>query len=176
MKKKILIILLILVLIIIGVVIANKILLNNNEKEILAVLKDLDYSLQNPPQTENDTIKLRPTEPITLKEYVHTILEIRKLHTENGNLSFLFKVVLTDNYETILIVSNGELVGMTLNPETLENTDTNVDADSEDNWADTLVNTYLTTFINKTNELITENWNKAIVVENVNFTKVLNKI
>lgn len=174
MKKKILIILLILVLIIIGVVIANKILLNNNEKEILAVLKDLDYSLQNPPPTEDDTIKLRPTEPITLKEYIHTILEIRKLHTENGNLSFLFKVVLKDNHETILIVSNGELVGMTLNPETLETTDTNTD--EEDNWADTLVNTYLTTFINKTNELITENWNKAIVVENVNFTKVLNKI
>lgn len=176
MKKKILIILLMVILVIIGVIIANKILLNKNEKEILSVLKDLDYSLKNPPNTENDTISLRPTEPISLKEYVHTISEVRKIHTENGTLTFLFKVVLAENYETILVVSNGELLSMTINAETLENEDVDIDTESEENWGDNLINIFQQSFITKTNELITEKWNSAIVVENVNFTKVLNKI
>ena len=176
MKKKILIILLILLLIIISIVIANKVLLNKNEKEILSVLKDLDYSLQNPPDTEDDSISLRPTEPITLKEYVHTISEVRKIHTENGTLTFLFKAVLAENYETILVVSNGELISMTINAETLENADTDIDTESEENWGDNLINIFQQSFITKTNELITEKWDSAIVVENVNFTKVLNKI
>lgn len=176
MKKKILIISLILLLIIIGVVIAHKVLLNKNEKEILSVLKDLDYSLQNPPNIEKDTINLRPTKPITLKEYVHTISEVRKIHSENGTLTFLFKAVLAENYETILVVSNGELISMTINAETLENTDTDIDAESEENWGDNLINIFQQSFITKTNALITEKWDSAIVVENVNFTKVLNKI
>lgn len=176
MKKKILIILLMLLLIIIGAVIANKILLNKNEKEILSVLKDLDYSLQNPPNTENDTISLRPTEPITLKEYVHTISEVRKIHTENGTLTFLFKAVLAENYETILVVSNGELISMTINAEALENTDTDIDGESEENWSDNLINIFQQSFITKTNELINEKWDSATVIENVDFTKVLNKI
>lgn len=176
MKKKILIILLMLLLIIIGAVIANKILLNKNEKEILSVLKDLDYSLQNPPNTENDTINLRPTEPISLKEYVHTISEVRKIHTENETLTFLFKAVLAENYETILVVSNGELISMTINAEALENTDTNIDGESEENWGDNLINIFQQSFITKTNELINEKWDSATVIENVDFTKVLNKI
>lgn len=176
MKKKILIILLILLLIIISIVIANKVLLNKNEKEILSVLKDLDYSLQNPPDTEDDSISLRPTEPITLKEYVHTISEVRKIHTENGTLTFLFKAVLAENYETILVVSNGELISMTINAETLENADTDIDTESEENWSDNLINIFQQSFITKTNELINEKWDSATVIENVDFTKVLNKI
>lgn len=163
-------------LVISGVIIANKILLNKNEKEILAVLKDLDYSLENPSNTENDTISLRPTEPILLKEYVHTISEVRKIHTENGTLTFLFKVVLAENYETILVVFKGELLSMTINTETLENTDVDRDTESEENWADTLINIFQQSLKTKTNELITEKWNSAMVVENVNFAKVLNKI
>lgn len=176
MKKKILIILLMVLLIIISIVIANKILLNKNEKEILLVLKDLDYSLQNPPNSENDTISLRPTEPISLKDYVHIISEVRKIHTESGTITFLFKVVLAENYETILVVSNGELLGMTINAETLENTDTNINTESEKNWSDNFINNFQQSFIDKTNELITEKWNSAIIVENVNFIKILNKI
>lgn len=176
MKKKILIISLMLLLIIIGIVIANKILLNKNEKEILSVLKDLDYSLQNPPNTENDTISLRPTEPITLKEYVHTISEVRKIHTENGTLTFLFKTVLAENYETILVISNGELISMTINAETLKNANTDIDTKSEENWSDNLINIFQQSFITKSNELITEKWDSAIVVENVNFAKILNKL
>lgn len=176
MKKKILIIVLMVFLVIIGVVVVNKFLLNKNEKEILSVLKDLDYSLKNPPNTEDDTISLRPTEPTSLKEYIHTILEVRKTYNENGNLTFLFKVVLEENYETILVVSNGNLQSMIINTETLVNNDSATDTESEENWGDSLTKIFMQSFITKTNELITENWNNAMVVEKINFTKVLNKI
>lgn len=174
MKKKILIVILMLLIIVIGVVIANKVFLNNNEKEVLSVLKDLDYSLQNPKNTEEGTINLRPTEPITLKEYIHTISEVRKINTENGNLTFLIKAVLAENYETILVVSNGELISMTINDELLEIIDKNTE--SNDNWSDNLISIFQKSFISKTNELILEKWNNATVLDNVNFAKVLNKI
>lgn len=174
MKKAILIVILMITIIVSAIVISNKFMLNKNEKEILSVLKDLDYSLQNPKNPEENTINLIPTEPITLKEYVHTISEVRKINTENGNITFLFKVFLAENYETILVVSNGDLISMTINSESLENI--NIDNESEDSWGDNLINIFQQSFITKTNELITEKWNSAIVVENVNFTKVLNKI
>ncbi len=176
MKKKILIILIMLLLVIIGIVIASKFLLNKNEKEILSVLKDLDYSLKNPPDFEDNIIKIRPTEPISLKEYIHNISEARKIQNENGSFTFLFKVFLDENYETILVVTNGELIGMTINAEILEKADVNENAESEENFGDTFSNMLQKTFITKMNESITEKWNSAIVVENVNFTKVLNKI
>lgn len=178
MKKIVLIILSIILLIIIGIILFNTIILNNNEKEVLAVLKDLDYSLQNPKNEEENTYSVKPSEPTTLKEYIKTIYEARKFYADNGHISFFFKVGLNkeDNseYETIIMVSNGELVGMTIDEDLLDSISN--DNTEEDDFTINLTSSLQKAFFNSVNKAINEHWENATVLENINFTKILRKI
>lgn len=175
MKKKIIIgILLFLVVVIISVILINKFTLNTTEKELLSVLNDLNYSLQNPKNIDEDTISYMPTEPITLKEYIHTIYEARKIHTDNGNLTFLFKVgfLKEDNneYESIIVVSNSEIVGMTFDNNVIDSSEE--DSDLTNSFADAIQET----LINTLNKTIKQRWEEAIILDKVNFDKILKKI
>ena len=177
MKKKIIIgIFLLLLLIIVSVFLINKFTLNTTEKELLSVLIDLNYSLRNPKSTDGDTMNYMPTEPITLKQYIHTIYEARKIHTDNGNLTFLFKVgfLKEDNseYESIIVVSNGGIVGMTIDNNLINSNSSEEESELSSEFADSLQEA----FIDSLNEVIKERWEEAIVLEKVNFDKILKKI
>lgn len=173
MKKIILIVILTITIIVAGFILINNFLLNNNEKEILEVLKDLDNSLQNPKEKEESTFDFMPSEPITLKKYIDTIYEVRKINTESGNIMFLFKVKLLkengDNYEGILAVVDGEIKGMTIDDKTIENINDDVE---ENNFTNSLQKA----FIKGINKIITKNWDEASKINNVNFVKILNRI
>lgn len=173
MKKIILIVILTITVIVAGVILINNFLLNNNEKEILEVLKDLDNSLQNPKEKEEGTFNFMPSEPMTLKKYIDTIYEVRKINTESGNITFLFKVKLLkengDNYEGILAVVDGEIKGMTIDDKTIENINDDVE---ENNFTNSLQKA----FIKGINKIITEKWDEASKINNVNFIKILNRI
>ncbi len=173
MKKIILIVILTITIIGVGFILINNFLLSNNEKEILEVLKDLDNSLQNPKEKKEGTLNFMPSEPMTLKKYVDTIYEVRKINTESGNIMFLFKVkILTengDNYEGILEVVDGEIKGMTIDDKTIENINNDVE---ENNFTNSLQKA----FIEQINKIITEKWDEASKINNVNFIKILNRI
>lgn len=170
MKKKILIILLIVILVIISAIIANNILLNKNEKEILSVLKDVDYSLRNPKDDEDteNTFNIVPTEPTSLKEFITTIYEVKKYSLDDGTIGYLIKASLINDSETILVVSNGELTSMTIDNKLLENNND----ESKDGLSYDLTNYFLQSF----NNIITEKWDNSTSINDVNFTKILNKI
>lgn len=176
MKKRIFIAILAVIIIISIIVIINIINLNTNEKEVLNVLRDLDYSLQNPKNIEDTIFNFKPLNPIALKEYVNTIYEVRKISGENGNLIFLLRVGFMESdgseYESILAVSNGELLNLTIDENSLENID-NVGSNSFEN---NINKTLQKNFVHGVNRIITEKWNEATVIKNVNFRKILDRI
>lgn len=170
-KKKILVLLLLIILLIsLCIFIKNKILLNANEKEILSVLKDVDYSLRNPEDNEDNenTFNVVPTEPTSLKELITTIYEAKKYSLDDGTIGYLFKASLISDSETILVVCNGKLTSMTIDNKLLENNND----ESKDGLSYDLTNYFLQSF----NNIITEKWDNSTSIKDVNFSKILKKI
>lgn len=177
MKKRILFVVILIIIIgLISVELINKVLLNKNEKEILEVLKELNYYLQNPKETEENEFDFRPKEAIDLKQYISSIYEVRKMTAENGNLIYLFKVSLTGEsngkQDNILVVINGELFNLTINEETIKKEN----EESESEWVNNISYQLKIRYVETMNKLITEKWDQAVTLTDVNFTKILNKI
>lgn len=180
MKKKFVIILIIILIlsIIITFITIKKVTLNKSEEEVLSVLQDVNSYLEKPiDENENtSTISFKPKSPMSIKELVSSIHQVRKGYNENGNLFFLFDVSILDKdnneMKSILYVSNGKLVGMTLNEELSKFLNINQETGNFENIFKAAYNKA----IEKVNNHITNLWNESTIIDNINLKKIIDKL
>lgn len=161
--------------------IIEQITLNDSEKEILAMLKELDHSLQNPNERKttyesnegDNSMNFMPTESIRLKDFISEIYDARKSITEEGNIIYLLDVNLktTENMVSrrIISVSNGIIIAMTFDESDFSSNSTEAnDGELSINFSSLLAQTITNT--------IKKLWDEALVFENVNYNNILKGI
>ncbi len=81
-----------------------------------------------------------------------------------------------EEQESILVVINGELSSLTIDEGIIEDIEEENQKKMKKDWVDNFTYSLKMTFIESINNTITEKWNQATTINNVNFVKILNKI
>lgn len=164
-----------------GLSVIEQITLNDSEKEILAMLKELDHSLQNPNERkityesneDDNSMNFMPTESMGLNDFISEIYEARKSITEDGNIIYLLDVNLktTENMASrrMISVSNGIILAMTFDESDFSSNSTEANAGELSINFSSLVAQAITNAIKKL-------WDEALVFENVNYNNILKGI
>lgn len=166
--------------------------LSETDNELISVLKNVDTHLQNIKSTDEDTVNqkqmlsnmimgIQDGETITLKECISKIYEARKYTDINGKVTYLFDVEFVDKNNLLL---NKRKIIMTSN-ETFETANidlSDIDVTNElfakdgslDSWA--LVQGFYGSYFKSLCTKISNTWNEATPLENVNYENIWNNI
>lgn len=166
--------------------VAEEITLNNEEKELLSELVNVNNQLLNPKQETtnanetNYTELVKPTEPISLKDFCKKLYEARKTTNEQGETVYLFDMdTVGANNETvrrIIATKNGEITGCTFVESDYAETVSQAGNTTFDGNSINLGGDFLKTIFEGLTQEVNEMWEQATRYENVNYNNILSKI
>lgn len=166
--------------------VAEEITLNNDEKELLSELVNVNNQLLNPKQEETNTNEtnytevVKPTEPISLKDFCKKLYEARKTTNAQGETVYLFDMdTVGANNETvrrIIITKNGEITGCTFVESDYAETVSQAGNTTFDGNSINLGGDFLKTIFEGLTQEVNEMWEQATIYENVNYNNILSKI
>lgn len=166
--------------------VAEEITLNNEEKELLSELVNVNNQLLNPKQEETNTNEtnytevVKPTEPMSLKDFCKKLYEARKITNEQGETIYLFDIdTVGANNETvrrIIVTKNGEITGCTFVESDYAETVSQVGNTTFDGNSINLGGDFLKTIFEGLTQEVNKMWEQATVYENVNYNNIFSKI
>lgn len=166
--------------------VAEEITLNNEEKELLSELVNVNNQLLNPKQEETNTNEtnytevVKPTEPMSLKDFCKKLYEARKITNEQGETIYLFDIdTVGANNETvrrIIVTKNGEITGCTFVESDYAETVSQVGNTTFDGNSINLGGDFLKTIFEGLTQEVNKMWEQANVYENVNYNNIFSKI
>ena len=166
--------------------VAEEITLNNEEKELLSELVNVNNQLLNPEQETtnanetNYTELVKPTEPISLKDFCKKLYEARKTTNEQGETVYLFDMnTVGANNETvrrIIVTKNGEMTGCTFVESDYSEAVSQLGNTSFDGNSINLGGDFLKAIFEGLTQEVNVMWEQATTYENVNYNNILSKI
>lgn len=166
--------------------VAEKITLNNEEKELLSELVNVNNQLLNPKQETTNTNEtnytelVKPTEPISLKDFCKKLYEARKTTDEQGETVYLFDMdTVGSNNETvrrIIVTKNGEMTGCTFIESDYAEAVSQLGNTSFDGNSINLGGDFLKAIFEGLTQEVNAMWEQATTYENVNYNNILSKI
>ena len=170
---------------------SQSIVLSETDNELISVLKNLDIYLQNIKITDEDNVNekqmlaimimgIQDEEKITLKEYISKIHEARKYTDSNGKVTYLFDVEFVDKYNLLtnkrkIIITSNEAIETT----NIDLSDINImnelfTEETLGNWV--MIQGFYGSYFKSLCTQVSNTWEKATPLENVNYENIWNNI